>query len=75
MIPTIRLAFYYRIFPIRLFRHLVLGFAVASLLYMVAIDLTIIFQWYIDPASLSPLLKLRYAVILFTTPGIESTRA
>ncbi|KAF6223058.1 hypothetical protein HO133_001110 [Letharia lupina] len=38
------LAFYYRIFPILQFRRLLLWVAVLSVVYMVSIDLTIIFQ-------------------------------
>ena len=40
-----RLAFYYRIFPIRLFRHILVCVAALSLSYGVAIDVAILFQW------------------------------
>ena len=71
---TISLAFYYRIFPILFFRRLLVWVAVVSLLYMVAIDLTIIFQWYTNPALPLPNLKLRYVVIPFTSLGTVSIR-
>ncbi len=39
------LAFYYRIFPVPAFRRLLIWVAGLCTLYMIAIDLTIIFQW------------------------------
>lgn len=41
------LAFYYRIFDLRFFRRLLLWVGLLCTVYMVAIDLTIIFQWYL----------------------------
>ncbi|KAI4187695.1 MAG: hypothetical protein L6R41_002641 [Letrouitia leprolyta] len=43
------LAFYYRIFPVPAFRRICIWMAVVCTLYMIAIDLTIIFQWYLFP--------------------------
>lgn len=71
---TKRLAFYYRIFPILPFRRVLSGVAVVSLLYMIAIVLTVIFQWYLDSASLLSVLKLRHAVVPSTTRGIVSMK-
>ena len=45
---TTRLAFYYRIFPILRFRRICIWVAHFSWVYMVSIDLTIIFQWQVD---------------------------
>lgn len=56
---TIRLAFYYRIFPILLFRRLLVWVAVFSLFYMISVDLAILVQWYIVPVYRLSTLKLR----------------
>ena len=69
---TIRLAFYYRIFPILRFRRICIWVAHFSWVYMVSIDLTIIFQWHVDSASLLSRLQLMSIVIPFITPGIAS---
>ena len=47
---SIRLAFYYRIFPILRFRRICIWVAHFSWLYMVSVDLTIVFQWQVDSA-------------------------
>lgn len=69
-----RLTFYYRIFPILHFRRMFICVGIVSLLYMVSIEFTVIFQWYADAAPLLSLQRLIPAVIPFTTPGIGSTQ-
>ena len=69
---TIRLAFYYRIFLILRFRRVCIWVAHFSWVYMVSIDLTILFQWHVDSASLLSRLQLMSTVTLFITPGIAS---
>lgn len=49
-----RIAFYYRIFPFRQFRNILLVVAALSLGYGISIDVTILFQWSVDRAP-SPL--------------------
>ena len=41
-----RLAFYYRILPIRAFRRTCVWVAVVSILYLISVNFTIVFQWY-----------------------------
>ena len=71
---TISLAFYYRIFPILRFRRICIWVAYISLVYMVVIDFTVIFQWYVGSVSLLSGLKLREAVTQFTTLGTVSVK-
>ena len=44
------LAFYYRIFAIARFRSILIWIGILCVVYMVSIDLTILFQWYAFPA-------------------------
>ena len=73
-LATIRLMFYYRIFPILHFRRMFVCVGIVSLLYMVSIEFTVIFQWYASSAPLLSLQKLTQAVIPSTTPGTVSTQ-
>lgn len=54
-----------------MFRRVLILVAIISLVYMVAVDLTVVFQWYMESSSLLPLLKLRNAAVPPTMPGIE----
>ncbi|KAL8964186.1 MAG: hypothetical protein Q9197_006996, partial [Variospora fuerteventurae] len=68
------LAFYYRIFPVPAFRRILIWVAIVCTLYMIAIDLAIIFQWYSYPTKLPPptALIVHPSVNQSTTPGIKS---
>ena len=41
----VRLAFYYRIFPILQFRRLLVWIGVFTLIYLLTVNLAIVFQW------------------------------
>ena len=71
---TIRLAFYYRIFPILRFRRICVWLAHVSLVYMVVIDFTVIFQWYAYLYISPPALTLNDSVTQSTTPGTVSAQ-
>ncbi len=45
---TFRLAFYYRIFPVLRFRRVVVWFGVVILVYLIAVPIALVFQWYVE---------------------------
>lgn len=65
------LAFYYRIFAVPGFRRLLICVAGLCVVYMIAIDLSIIFQWSYDSASRTWLM-LTYPVNQSIMPGTKS---